>query len=245
MLLLMERTSAQAGTSPVGGVLGSKALFQEVAALLRDRIFSHELAPGTWIDEKILAKEYGISRTPMREALKVLAGEGLVILKPRRGCQVVQVSGRDIKEIFPVMALLEGQCAYEAMAKITLQDIQRLDALHEKIRVYTAQNDRRGWLEADHEFHMMLYEISGNRWLLQLIQDMRRVIRLIRYHFLLLDGRLGESLEEHRNIMLAIYAREPATVKECVAHHLLCCGDALAALHPALSAQKSVLDDSL
>ena len=240
----MEHPSAQASAPPGGGVLGSKALFEEVAALLRDRIFSHELAPGTWIDEKVLAKQYGISRTPMREALKVLAGEGLVILKPRHGCQVVQVSGRDIKEIFPVMALLEGQCAYEAMAKITLQDIQRLDALHEKIRIYTAQNDRRGWLEADHEFHSILYEISGNRWLVQLIQDMRKVIRLIRYHFLLLDGRLGESLEEHRHIMLAIYARDPATAKECVSHHLLRCGDALSTLYPASPAEKSVFDDS-
>ena len=241
----MEQSSAQASAPPGGSVLGSKALFQEVAALLRDRIFSHELAPGTWIDERILAEQYGISRTPMREALKVLAGEGLVVLKPRRGCQVVQVSGRDIQEIFPVMALLEGQCAYEATAKITIADIQRLDALHERIRIHTAENDRRGWLETDHEFHSMLYDISGNRWLVQLIQDMRKVIRLIRYHFLLLDGRLGESLEEHRHIMLAIYARDPAAVKECVSHHLLCCGTALATLYPPSSAEKSVFDKAL
>ena len=87
------------------------ALYQEVAERLRQRIFSHELTPGTWIDEQKLAEQYGISRTPMREALKVLASEGLVTLKPRRGCYVTEISERDLDDVFPIMALLEGRCA--------------------------------------------------------------------------------------------------------------------------------------
>jgi DNA-binding GntR family transcriptional regulator len=241
----MEQNSAQTDPLPADRTLSSQSLFQEVAGLLRERIFSHELAPGTWIDEKVLAQQYGISRTPMREALKVLAGEGLVILQPRRGCQVVQVSRRDIEEIFPVMALLEGQCAYEATAKITREDIRRLDDLHERIRVCTAQNDRKGWLETDHEFHSVLYGMSGNRWLVQLIQDLRRVIRLVRYHFMLHDGRLEESMEEHRRIMLAVYARDPEAVKECVSEHLLSCGKALSTQPTVAAADKSVLDTSV
>jgi DNA-binding GntR family transcriptional regulator len=223
----MVPSSIQADGSPRGERLDSKGLYQEVAQRLRERIFSHELAPGTWIDERSLAKAFGISRTPMREALKELAGEGLVVLTPRHGCKVVQLSRRDIEEVFPVLAMLEGQCAYEATTKIKPKDLPRLKALHEQLEIHTAHKDRAGWLEVDHKFHSILYEISGNRWLLQVINDLRKVIRLARYHFLLLDGRLEESLEEHRRIMAAICRQDPATVKECVYTHLVSCGKAI------------------
>ena len=81
------------------GRIAPLALYQEVAERLRQRIFSHELPPGTWVDEQALATQYGISRTPLREALKVLAAEGLVTLKPRRGCYVTEISERDLDEI--------------------------------------------------------------------------------------------------------------------------------------------------
>ena len=97
--------------------ISQTALYQEVAERLRQRIFAHELPPGTWIDEQALAIDYGISRTPLREALKVLASEGLVTLKPRRGCYVTEISERDLDEIFPMMAMLEGRCALEAAEK--------------------------------------------------------------------------------------------------------------------------------
>src|ERR1035438_2273986 len=95
-------------------ILAQPALYAQVAERLRTRIFAHELAPGAWVDEQALAAEYGISRTPLREALKVLAAEGLVVLKPRRGCYVSQPSEQDLDDIFPVIALLEGRCAQEA-----------------------------------------------------------------------------------------------------------------------------------
>src|ERR1035437_9117976 len=102
--------------------ISSPALYLQVAERLRTRIFAHELPPGSWIDEQALALEYGISRTPLREALKVLASEGLVMLKPRRGCYVTELSEQDLDEIFPVMALLEGRCAAEATQKASEAD---------------------------------------------------------------------------------------------------------------------------
>jgi len=80
--------------------IAQTALYQEVAERLRQRIFAHDLQPGTWIDEQSLAVDYGISRTPLREALKVLAAEGLVVLKPRRGCYVTEISEQDLDDIF-------------------------------------------------------------------------------------------------------------------------------------------------
>mgnify|MGYP006148832969 CR=1 FL=1 len=91
--------------------IAPRALYIEVADRLRRLIQSHAMTPGEWIDEQALATQYGISRTPLREALKVLATEGMVVLKPRRGCYVAQISGGDLEEIYPIMALLEGECA--------------------------------------------------------------------------------------------------------------------------------------
>ena len=91
--------------------LSNRALYEEVAELLRERIFKQELAPGSWIDELRLAEEYGISRTPLREALKVLAAEGLVTMKVRRGAYVTEVSERDLREVYHLLSLLESDAA--------------------------------------------------------------------------------------------------------------------------------------
>ena len=90
------------------------SLHDEVAARLRSMIFEGELVPGSFIDEGVLCEVLQISRTPLREALKVLNAEGLVRHEPRRGCFVNQVTEQDLDEIFPVIALLEGRCAFEA-----------------------------------------------------------------------------------------------------------------------------------
>ncbi|HET7775742.1 MAG TPA: GntR family transcriptional regulator, partial [Azospira sp.] len=113
--------------------IAQPALYEEVAERLRQRIFSHELPPGTWIDEQALAEDYGISRTPLREALKVLASEGLVTLKPRRGCYVTELSGGDIQEIFPIIAMLEGRCAFEATQKAGPAEVARLEKLQDTL----------------------------------------------------------------------------------------------------------------
>ena len=91
--------------------LSPRALYQDVAERLRERIFSRELEPGSWIDEQKLAADFGISRTPMREALKVLAVEGLVTMKVRRGAYVTEMSVQDVKQVYHVLALLESDAA--------------------------------------------------------------------------------------------------------------------------------------
>src|SRR6187402_2133084 len=109
------------------------SLHDEVAAELRERIFAGELAPGAFLDEVALAAQMKISRTPLREALKVLTAEGLVRHEPRRGCFVNEVTEQDLDEIFPVIALLEGRCAREAATKASDMDVQALEDLHQKL----------------------------------------------------------------------------------------------------------------
>jgi DNA-binding GntR family transcriptional regulator len=203
------------------------ALYQEVAERLRQRIFAHELTPGDWIDEQKLAEQYGISRTPLREALKVLASEGLVELKPRRGCYVTEISRQDLDDIFPLMAMLEGRCAGDATRKAQAADIAALNDIHEHLESAARDGRIEAFFEANQEFHLRIQELAGNRWLVSVIQDLRKVLKMSRLHSLSLEGRLQQSLSEHRAIMAAFMAGD-ATKAEALMHdHLLSGREAL------------------
>lgn len=210
--------------------IAQTALYQEVAERLRQRIFAHELPPGTWIDEQALAVDYGISRTPLREALKVLASEGLVTLKPRRGCYVTEISEQDLDDIFPLMAMLEGRCAFEATSKARPEELLKLEGIHNELERFAQNNQIERFFEANQEFHRRIQELSGNRWLLSVIQDLRKVLKLTRLHSLKLDGRLQQSLDEHRTIMAAIKARDPVAAEKAMQTHLHAGREALARL---------------
>jgi len=195
------------------------ALYQEVAERLRERIFSHELPPGTWVDEQALAEQYGISRTPLREALKVLASEGLVTLKPRRGCYVTEISERDLDEVFSVMSMLEGECARASTQHASKADLERLQAIHVDLEKAAAANDINGFFEANQAFHHAIQEIADNRWLLHVIEDLRKVIKLSRHHSLFSEGRLEQSLAEHSGILDALLARDATAAETRMREH--------------------------
>lgn len=213
------------------------ALYQEVAERLRSRIFAHELQPGAWIDEQAVAVEYGISRTPLREALKVLASEGLVTLKPRRGCYVTELTEHDLDDIFPVLALLEGRCAFEAAHKAGAPELKRLEKLHEELEKQAARGDIGRFFEANQAFHRAVQELAGNRWLNQVIADMRKVLKLTRHQSLRLEGRVEQSLKEHRAILAALRKGDAARAEQRMREHLLAGRSALAELSARLPDQ--------
>lgn len=204
------------------------ALYQEVAERLRQRIFAHELTPGTWIDEQKLAEQYGISRTPLREALKVLASEGLVDLRPRRGCYVTEISRQDLDDIFPLIAMLEGRCAAEAVKRAKPGDIATLKAIHEQLEAAARDGRIDAFFDSNQQFHKKIQELSGNRWLLSVIQDLRKVLKLSRMHSLSLEGRLQQSLDEHRLILAALVAGDAVKAEKLMHDHLLSGREALA-----------------
>lgn len=210
--------------------LTQPALYEQVAERLRARIYAHELAPGSWIDEQALADELGISRTPMREALKVLAAEGLVVLKPRRGCYVAELSEKDLDEIFPVLALLEGRAAEEATRRLNANDFAILEEIHAALERHARTNDADKFFEANQSFHNALQQMAGNRWLSQLIDEMRRLLKLTRRDSLRLEGRIQQSLEEHRTILDAIEKRDAAGAALAMYNHILSGRAALARL---------------
>ena len=187
-------------------LLTPRPLYEEVAELLRQRIFRRELEPGSWIDELKLAQEYGISRTPLREAIKVLATEGLVTMKVRRGAYVTEVSERDLAEVYHLLALLESDAARVVAARATPVQLEELAALHSQLEA--SVDDRERFFEINERFHMKLLEVAANRWRDQMVADLRKVMKLNRHNSLLKSGRIGESLAEHRALMQAITARD-------------------------------------
>ncbi len=197
--------------------LAPRALYQEVAELLRQRIFQRELEPGSWIDEVKLAQEYGISRTPLREALKVLAAEGLVTMKVRRGAYVTEMSEQDLAEVYHLLSLLESDAAGAVARRASQAELDELAALHQALS--QAQADRERFFAINERFHMRLLEIAGNRWRNQMVADLRKVMKLNRHHSLFKSGRIAESLEEHAALMAALEARDAeAAVDRMRAH---------------------------
>ncbi|MDP2256336.1 MAG: GntR family transcriptional regulator [Polaromonas sp.] len=197
--------------------LSPRALYQDVAELLRQRIFNRELAPGSWIDELKLAEEYGISRTPLREALKVLATEGLVTMKVRRGAYVTEVSDTDLADVYHLLALLESDAAAVVASKATEAQLKELQGLHNELEKAVAQRAR--FFEINEAFHMRLLEIANNRWRDQMVADLRKVMKLNRHNSLLKSGRLDESLVEHRALMAALAARDGDAAAQRMREH--------------------------
>ena len=182
------------------------SLHDEVAATLREQIFDGSLAPGSFVDEIALCERLSISRTPLREALKVLTAEGLLRHEPRRGCFVNEVTERDLDEIFPVIALLEGRCAYEAARNASDAELQELDALHERLVRHARAKRINDYYATNHIIHEAIIKLADNKWLAQVIGDLRKILKLARLQQLHAPGRLEQSLSEH----LAVFGAEGA-----------------------------------
>ena len=186
--------------------LARRALYQDVAERLRQQIFARELEPGSWIDEMKLSAAYGISRTPLREALKVLAVEGLVTMKLRRGAYVTEMSRDDVAQVYHLLGLLESDAAGQVAARATDAQRAELALLHGRLEKQVRQRD--AFFATNEQFHMTLLQMAGNRWAQQMVADLRKVMKLNRHHSLFKRGRLAESLAEHRALMRAIEARD-------------------------------------
>ncbi len=197
--------------------LAPRALYEEVAELLRQRIFKRELEPGSWIDEVKLAEEYGISRTPLREALKVLAAEGLVTMKVRRGAYVTEVSEQDLTEVYALLSLLESDAAGVVAAKASPAELAELQSIHRELE--SAVGDRDRFFAINEQFHMRLLEIAGNRWRNQMVADLRKVMKLNRHHSLFKSGRVEESSAAPRQVMGALARRDAAAATQRIQAH--------------------------
>ena len=196
------------------------SLHDEVAATLREQIFDGTLAPGSFVDEVALCERLSISRTPLREALKVLTAEGLLRHEPRRGCFVNEVTERDLDELFPVIALLEGRCAYEAARNASDAELNELDALHERLVRHARARRINDYYATNHIIHEAIIKLADNKWLAQVIGDLRKILKLARLQQLHAPGRLDQSLSEHLAVFAALKARDSEGADAAMRTHM-------------------------
>ena len=197
--------------------LTPRALYEEVAEQLRQRIFRRELEPGSWIDELKIAEEFGISRTPLREALKVLAAEGLVTMKVRRGAYVTEMSEKDLRDVYHLLSLLESDAAGVVAERATDAQLKTLQDLHAELEAAVA--DREQFFAINERFHMHLLEMADNRWRSQMVADLRKVMKLNRHNSLFKQGRIEDSLSEHRAILDAMLSRDAEGTRRAMQAH--------------------------
>ena len=207
--------------------LHQNSLHQEAADSLREEIFAGSLPPGSFIDELELCERLEISRTPLREALKVLTAEGLVRHEPRQGCFVSTITQQDLDDIFPVIALLEGRCAYEAARNASDADLMELGVLHDKLQGHAEANRIPDYYTCNFAIHEAIILLANNRWLSQCIADLRKILKLSRLQSLSAPGRLNQSLSEHMTVFAALKSRDSEGAEAAMRTHLTRQRDAL------------------
>ncbi|MFL5925566.1 MAG: GntR family transcriptional regulator [Gaiellaceae bacterium] len=218
-------------------------LVDRLAAAIQSRVLSGEIPTGTRLRQESLAAEYGVSRTPVREALRQLSASGLVTVEPNRGAIVRGPSPREIREAYAVRAELEGFAAELAVAH--LGDAQ-LDQLREAERLFrhsieeVIEDRRRGldrdwtteseWERANNLFHGVIQEAAGNRQLLEAIAHLhRRFPRDLTWSALSHSSHLlAENVEQHRRILDAIETRQPDRARLAMTEHVLAAGELVA-----------------
>ncbi len=192
----------------------------EIADMLRDMIMTGKLKEGDKVKEDDLCSKIGVSKTPLREALRVLSVEGLIELIPNRGAFVTQPEFAEIKEMFDVMVLLEGFCARTACEKMRPPDFDHLKKLHAKLEQKAEQEDQEGYIEVNNQFHSYVQELAGNRSLNQILGGLRKKILLYRFQSLHAQGRMAESIREHRELLEVFHQRDHLKVEMLMQIHL-------------------------
>jgi len=173
----------------------------QIADMLREMIMTGDLKEGDKINENKLCSSIGVSKTPLREALRVLSVEGLIELVPNRGAFVTQPEFNEIREMFDVMILLEGFCARTACEKMTPEDFSNLEKLHERLEHKFEKEDQKGYIQINNQYHSFVQELAGNRSLNQIIDGLRKRILLYRFQSLNAQGRMADSIQEHRELL--------------------------------------------
>ncbi len=187
---------------------------------LRDSILSGHLAPGDIVNEMALAKELGISRTPVREALLELSSQGLVDILPRKGVRIKYFTERDVKEVCEIRELIELAVVEELARKEPGRSFKRLQGALEQQREALKNGDMVEFLKADRLFHLALTNLADNRRLPKILENLRDLIQVMGKEALTRQGRVGEVLEEHLDIVACIKQGKMREAKEAMQRHL-------------------------
>lgn len=208
-----------------------KSLTDELVARLRDLIIEGELAAGAKIPEAELCALYGVSRTPMREALKVLAAEGLVTLTLNRGASVAKITQQEIDELFPIIGTLEALAGETACARITERQLGHIETLHAAMLARFRDGDWLEYSKLNRQIHEAIFEASGNTALAALYQQLLVRIHAVRFVAKKTPERWRQAIDDHEQMMVALRARDGTALARILRQHLV---------HKAGSVQESL-----
>lgn len=218
-------------------LLPRPSLHEMVVEHLRGMLMSGELPPGSRVPEKQLCDTLGVSRTPLREALKVLANEGLVRLLPNRGAVVTEVTVEEVADLFQVMAELEKLSGVLLAERVTDADIAELQALHALMLEHHDKRQRSEYFQLNQQIHNRLTELAGNSVLTDIYQSLSTKLRRARYVANIENARWDESAIEHSRIMAALAARDSRQLAEEMSGHTQRTGNTV------IAALRRIMDD--
>ncbi|MDW7675282.1 MAG: GntR family transcriptional regulator [Bacillota bacterium] len=197
-----------------------KPLRELVFESLREAIINATLKPGERLMEVQLAEDMGVSRTPVREAIRKLELEGFVVMVPRKGAYVAGISLKDIADVYEIRAALEALASGLAAERITEEELEDLERHLVKVNEYTEAQNLHSLVEIDTSFHDILYKASRNERLVQIISNLREQIMRFRTTSLAVPGRMKEALLEHKELVEAISERNIAKAQELAQRHV-------------------------
>ncbi len=204
-----------------------RSLHDEVAESLRDMIVENELAPGERIDEKHLCKLFAISRTPLREALKVLASEGLVELMPNRGARISMITSREVEEMFELASGIERLAVELAVERATAGELDEMRATHQRMIEFHGAGRRSDYFRLNQRIHNGIIALTGNAVLIDTYAELMRKIRRARYMAIMSQARWDESVHEHKDLMDALMDRDGARAGSVLLKHVRETGEAV------------------
>lgn len=188
---------------------------------IRDDILKGKYKEHEELREIALGKELGVSRTPVREALRQLELEGLVAIVPNKGAYVTGISHKDVEDIYCIRSMLEGLCARWAVENITDQQVEELDEVLMLSEYHLEKGDTDKVTELDSRFHKILYEASNSRILEHTLSDFHKYVKLARRISMEKESRAKESAKEHRKLLDAIRSRDADQAEKLANAHVM------------------------
>lgn len=202
-------------------------LAETIKIRLEQDIFKGRFKPGDRLREDEISNAYSVSRTPVREAFKLLASTGLVEVQPRQGAVIRKLLPAELVEMFQVMAELEGMCARLASGRITPAQRRSLEDSHKECARLAKSGDHMGFYEANIDFHEIIYESSCNAFLRLEVQKLRRRLSPYRRQITFYPGRMHNSIPEHKEVLEAILNGDSERADKAMRGHVNVLGDSM------------------
>lgn len=200
--------------------MSKASLHDDIVGQIRDMIFEGEFVGGQRVPEKQLCAQLSISRTPLREALKVLASEGLLVLLPNRGARIAQITAENLDEIFPIMGTLESLAGEIACDRITDDEIDEIRALHFQMTAHHKRRELNKYFMANQAIHMKILAATNNKTLVATYLSLAGRIRLARFRANFSQDRWDQAVVEHEEILDALGRRDASALAQILRTHL-------------------------